>query len=282
MNATELQGFPISVTAPNTGQALVWNGSLYVPENITNTGPAGGDLAGNYPNPVVTGIQGIPVDTTGGGVASLLTIKGGPTRWGLTPVPLANGQSPVWNSGSGSWAIDFISNLKDLGGTSRPINGNPRAVGNVITWQTDPDTGTFGWNAQPPSGGGPPPGAQSFYTALTSFVTYIGGANQNILAATIAAGIWCFIAQFTFIPTSPTAFELYIAGSASGPLAAVSNFMNSGGQDGFMMIMAAFNIPAQTIFAGMRGPSGINASIQAQSNINSYGGVTAMSGLKMA
>lgn len=281
MNATELQGFPIATTAPNTGQALVWNGSLYVPTSVSNTptGPAGGDLGGTYPNPTVTGIQNIPVDTTGGGVGSFLYIKGGPTRWGLQPVP-SGGQSPVWNPNTSLWGNDWIANLKDLGGTSRPINGNPRVVGDVLTWQVDPDTGAFGWNAQP--SGGTPPGANSIYTALTSPVVVTGGVTTNILSANIAAGIWIIIAQFTFIPSAVTAFDIYIAGSISGPLAGASNFMNTGGQNGQMTISCGFNIGAQTIYAGLRGPVGINATVNATSSNLGYGGISNMTLIKVA
>lgn len=50
-----IQGRPILTTAPTSGQTLVWGGSSWAPGTITGgaSGPAGGDLTGTYPNPIV-------------------------------------------------------------------------------------------------------------------------------------------------------------------------------------------------------------------------------------
>lgn len=101
-----------------SGQLLKWNGSTWTPsaDDTAPTGPAGGDLGGNYPNPTVVALQGNPVSNS---------------------VPLA-GQGLVWDGGS--W------NPTDLPGAayeySDPGCADPGTIpdpilGPFFAWNTD-------------------------------------------------------------------------------------------------------------------------------------------------
>lgn len=84
-----LQGKPISVTVPTTGQALVYNGSVWIPGDSFT---AGGDLSGTPTSQTVVGLQGNDVSSN---------------------AP-SNGDVLTWNSFDGQWIpaadLDFFYN----------------------------------------------------------------------------------------------------------------------------------------------------------------------------
>ena len=93
------------------------------------TGPAGGDLAGNYPNPLAAKLQGHPVSAAAPTTGDLLVWTG--TTWVPTPPPLfgtefVSGANfvPVSTTNAPASALTFLS----LGSVGAPIPLNPAGV----------------------------------------------------------------------------------------------------------------------------------------------------------
>ncbi|MBT6120090.1 hypothetical protein HOH45_01330, partial [bacterium] len=119
---TKIQGRSISSTAPSTGQSLVWNNdeSSWAPYTVTVTGPAGGDLVGTFPSPVLASINGLAAGTYGASTkVPLLTIdaKGRVTSVSETTI---SGVEPAGSAGgdlSGNYPNPTLASTGVASGT---------------------------------------------------------------------------------------------------------------------------------------------------------------------
>lgn len=124
-NISKLQGKPVSAGAPAAGQVLEFNGIAWVPSNsLPPTGPASGDLAGNYPDPIVVGIEDIPING----------------------VPTATGQVPTYSLSANkfNWVAQSLGLVytKSLGS---PVALNPDSPTAVLTSVSITLPATNGW-----------------------------------------------------------------------------------------------------------------------------------------
>jgi hypothetical protein len=92
LTVARLLGRALASTPPTAGQVLQWTGTEWAPATVGGiaatsgpSGPAGGDLAGSYPNPTVAKIQGVAVASTTPASGQVLAFDG--QRWTPSAAP---------------------------------------------------------------------------------------------------------------------------------------------------------------------------------------------------
>lgn len=123
----------VAVNAPQNNQVLTFKAGSWVAANLPAggaTGPAGGDLTGNYPNPAVAGLRGRAVNAAAPNANQVLTWDG--AQWSPANVPAVNAIKPGDAAGgdlSATYPNPTVAKIQ----TRAVSNAAPNA-GQVLTW----------------------------------------------------------------------------------------------------------------------------------------------------
>jgi hypothetical protein len=145
-NGTTASPLGIAQQSASTGQVLKWNGTTWLPATDetgsgggTPTGPAGGDLAGTYPNPSVGDAKITTAKLANSAVSTDKLVNGAVTGNKIAQESATTGQVLKWNGTTWAPAPDEIGS----GGSSQWItNGNNiyYNTGNVGIGTSNPTT----------------------------------------------------------------------------------------------------------------------------------------------
>jgi hypothetical protein len=91
-----LQGRPVSVQPPTVGNVLTWNGSTWIPQNVTGLFTPGGDLGGNNPSSNNT----LQYVSSISGSSGTVSVAANNLQFGLHTTPAISQTAMVMGNGS--------------------------------------------------------------------------------------------------------------------------------------------------------------------------------------